>query len=118
MSRKSFAAQGLTHPRVTFEPVAGTASTWYTGTVYTNPAYDPRRADDPGDLGVVVLDRPEKLPLLLLTAPGRQSGTLACPLLGGLRRAATSIMTGSHFGREGAENARSARRDSRIPIHE
>jgi len=82
MSRKSFAAQGLTHPRVTFEPVAGTASTWYTGTVYTNPAYDPRRADDPGDLGVVVLDRPEKLPLLLLTVPGRQSGTLACPLLG------------------------------------
>ena len=65
MSRKSFAAQGLTHPRVTFEPVAGTASTWYTGTVYTNPAYDPRRADDPGDLGVVVLDRPEKLLLLL-----------------------------------------------------
>jgi hypothetical protein len=83
MSRKSFAAQGLTHPRVTFEPVAGTASTWYTGTVYTNPADDPRRADDPGDLGVVVLDRPEKLPLLLLlTVPGRQSGTLACPLLG------------------------------------
>lgn len=82
MSRKSFAAQGLTHPRVTFEPVAGTASTWYTGTVYTNPAYDPRRADDPGGLGVVVLDRPEKLPLLLLPVPGRQSGTLACPLLG------------------------------------
>jgi hypothetical protein len=27
-------------------------------------------------------------------------------------------MTGSHFGREGAENARSARRDSRMPIHE
>jgi hypothetical protein len=70
MSRKGFAAQGLTHPRVTFEPVAGTASTWYTGTVYTNPAHDPRRADDPGDLGVVVLDRPEKLPLLLLTVPG------------------------------------------------
>ena len=81
MSRKSFAAQGLTHPRVTFEPVAGTASTWYTGTVYTNPAYDPRRADDPGDLGVVALDRPEKLPLLRLTVPRRQSGTLACPLL-------------------------------------
>jgi hypothetical protein len=29
---------------------------------------------------VVVLDRPEKL--LLLTVPDRQSGTLACPLLG------------------------------------
>ena len=56
--------------------------TWYTGTVNTNPAYDPRRADDAGDLGVVVPDRPEKLPLLLLTVPGRQSGTLACPLLG------------------------------------
>jgi hypothetical protein len=32
-------------------------------------------------LGVVVLDRPEKLPLLL-TVPDRQNGTLACPLLG------------------------------------
>jgi hypothetical protein len=56
--------------------------TWYTGTVNTNQAYDRRRADDPGDLGVVVPDRPEKLPPLLLTVPGRQSGTLACPLLG------------------------------------
>jgi hypothetical protein len=35
----------------------------------------------PATRGVVVLDRPEKLPLLL-TVPDRQSGTLACPLLG------------------------------------
>ncbi len=55
---QSFADKGLTHPRVTFEPVASTASTWYMGTVNTNPAYDPLRIDDPGDLGVVVLDRP------------------------------------------------------------
>jgi len=55
---QGFADKGLTHPRVTFEPVASTASTWYTGTVHTNPAYDPQRLDDPGDLGVVVLDQP------------------------------------------------------------
>lgn len=54
----SFASRGLTRPRVTFDPVVSNASTWYTGTVHTNPAYDPRRANDPGDLGVVVFDTP------------------------------------------------------------
>ena len=81
MSRKSFAAQGLTHPRVTFEPVAGHRVNLVHRHRLHQP--DPRRAYDPGDLGVVVLDRPEKLPLLLLlTVHDRQSGTLACPLLG------------------------------------
>jgi hypothetical protein len=31
---------------------------WYTGTVHTNPNYDPFRIDNPGDIGVVVLDAP------------------------------------------------------------
>ena len=44
--------------RVTFEPVKGTATTWHTGTVHTNPGFDPQRADDPGELGVVVFDTP------------------------------------------------------------
>ncbi|HEY3058609.1 MAG TPA: hypothetical protein VGL99_06500 [Chloroflexota bacterium] len=54
----SFAANGLTHPPVTFEPIASTASMWYTGTVHTNPNYDPFGIDNPGDIGVVVLDAP------------------------------------------------------------
>jgi hypothetical protein len=53
-----FEAAGLTRARVTFDPVASDSGTWYTGTVHTNPAYDPQSADDPGDLGVVVFDAP------------------------------------------------------------
>ena len=44
--------------RVTFDPAVTTSSTWYTGTVHTNPAYDPQSADDTEDLGVVVFDAP------------------------------------------------------------
>ena len=44
--------------RVTFDPVVSSSSVWYTGTAHTNPAYDPQSANDPGDLGVVVLDTP------------------------------------------------------------
>lgn len=54
---RDWAQRGL-EARVTFEPVRATATTWYTGTVHTNPAFDPQRADDPGDLGVVVFDTP------------------------------------------------------------
>ena len=54
---RDWARRGL-QARVTFEPVRATATTWYTGTVHTNPAFDPLRADDPGDLGVVVFDTP------------------------------------------------------------
>lgn len=44
--------------RVTFDPVRSSTSVWRSGTVHTNPAFDPQRADDPGDLGVVVFDEP------------------------------------------------------------
>lgn len=43
---------------MTFDPDRATATTWYSGTVHTNPSFDPQRADDPGDLGVVVFDTP------------------------------------------------------------
>lgn len=52
---------GLTRARVTFDPVVSHAATWYTGTVHTNPAYDPSISGvsgDPGDLGVIVFDTP------------------------------------------------------------
>lgn len=55
---RRFDAAGITRARVTFDPVATDASTWYTGTIHTNPAYETQSADDPGDLGVIVLDRP------------------------------------------------------------
>src|SRR5262249_22221251 len=53
-----FDRAGLTHAMVTFDPAVTSSSTWYTGTVHTNPAYDPTRADDTNDLGVVVFDSP------------------------------------------------------------
>jgi Trypsin len=43
--------------RVTFDPVADASATWHTATAFTNPAFT-QRQDDPGDLGVVVLDQP------------------------------------------------------------
>jgi hypothetical protein len=48
---------GLTQARVTFDPVVSVASTWYTGAVHTNPAFNSQR-DDPGDLAVIVFDAP------------------------------------------------------------
>lgn len=54
-------AAGLTQARVTFDPAVSEASTWYTGTVHTNPAYDPSIAAvgrDTGDLAVIVFDTP------------------------------------------------------------
>jgi hypothetical protein len=54
-----FDRAGLTRARVTFDPVVGDSSTWYWGTVHTDPAYQgglPR--DDPNDLGVIVFDGP------------------------------------------------------------
>ena len=70
--------------RVTFEAVRSTATTWYTGTAHANPNFNPQRADDPGDLGVVVFDtpvpgiRPASLPaagLLDALGPQRLHGT-------------------------------------------
>jgi hypothetical protein len=43
---------------VTFDPTISESSTFFTGTWYTNPAYiDARGNDDPGDVGVIVLDQ-------------------------------------------------------------
>jgi Trypsin len=55
---RRFEQAGLTQARVTFDPVASDASAWYTGTIHTNPAYDPTNATDPGDLGVIVFGAP------------------------------------------------------------
>jgi hypothetical protein len=51
-----FERAGLTQARVTFDPVASDSSTWYTGTIHKNPAYDPTNAVSPGDLAVIVFD--------------------------------------------------------------
>jgi hypothetical protein len=56
-----FDAAGITRARVTFDPVVSDSSTWYEGTVHTNPAYDPSakgQRGDFGDLGVIVFDSP------------------------------------------------------------
>jgi hypothetical protein len=56
-----FDAAGLTRARVTFDPVVSDSSTWYEGTVHTDPAYDPAgqgQRGDFGDLGVIVFDDP------------------------------------------------------------
>jgi hypothetical protein len=53
-----FERAGLTEARVTFETPASDTSTWYTGTLHTNPAFDPTNATDPGDLGVIVFSSP------------------------------------------------------------
>ena len=57
-----FDAAGVTRARVTFDPTVTASSTWYEGTVHTNPAYDPSAAGlgnrDIGDLGVIVFDEP------------------------------------------------------------
>jgi len=56
-----FDAAGLTRARVTFDEVVTDASTWYEGTVHTNPNYDPSaqgQRGDFGDLGVIVFDAP------------------------------------------------------------
>jgi V8-like Glu-specific endopeptidase len=52
---------GAGQATVTFDPVVSASSTWYTGTAYVHPAYDPTissQSDSSGayDLGVIVLD--------------------------------------------------------------
>ena len=49
---------GLTQARVTFDPVATASSTWYTGTIHTDPLYDPTNTPDRNDLGVIVFATP------------------------------------------------------------
>ena len=55
-----FDASGLTRARITFDPDASSASTWYQGTVHTNPAWDPSAKGQRGDRGarVIIFDRP------------------------------------------------------------
>ena len=46
---------------MTFDPVVSDSSTWYEGTVHTNPAYDPSAQGQRGDfadLGMIVFDAP------------------------------------------------------------
>ena len=47
----------LTEAQVTFDPVFSDSATFYTGTVYTNPAFT-RSQNDPGDFGVIVFAEP------------------------------------------------------------
>lgn len=56
-----FDAAGIIRVRVTFDPVVSPSSTWYEGTVHTNPAWDPSAQGNRGDfadLGVIVFDAP------------------------------------------------------------
>jgi Trypsin-like peptidase domain len=54
-----FDRAGQTRARVTFDPVVSDSSTWYWGTVHTNPAFNGQvPAADTNDLGVVVFDSP------------------------------------------------------------
>jgi hypothetical protein len=53
-----FDQAGITRARVTFDPTVSGSSTWFTGTVHTDPAYDRNRTNDPSDLGVIVFDTP------------------------------------------------------------
>jgi hypothetical protein len=66
-----FDRAGQSRARVTFDPVVSESSTWYWGTVHTDPAYtSPETQDDPNDLGVIVFDAPIPgiTPALLPTA--------------------------------------------------
>jgi hypothetical protein len=56
-----FENAGLTRARVSFDSVIGSSSTWYWGTVHTDPSYNfahESPQDDPNDLGVIVFDAP------------------------------------------------------------
>ena len=74
---RRFDAAGLTTARVTFDPVAGSASTWYTGTVHTNPGYDPRNTTNPADFGVIVFASPVPVTPASLPAAGQLGGLAA-----------------------------------------
>jgi hypothetical protein len=52
-----FDQAGVIQARVTFDPMYSDSATFYTGTVYTNPAFT-QRQDDSGDLGVIVFPQP------------------------------------------------------------
>src|SRR3954453_1300037 len=46
---RHFDDAGLTRSSVTFDPVVRPTSTWYEGTVHTNPAFDPSAQGQRGD---------------------------------------------------------------------
>ena len=60
-------ATGSDQARVTFDPVATTATTWFTGTIHVDPAYNPT-SPGVGDYAVIVFDSP--LPVDSATLPG------------------------------------------------
>jgi hypothetical protein len=49
---------GFTMARLTFDPVVSASSTWYTGTIHVDPAYDPTNTTNSNDLAVIALDAP------------------------------------------------------------
>ena len=58
---KHFDDAGLTRARVTFDEVVTDSSTWYEGTIHTNPDLDLNAQGQRGDfvdLGVIVFDEP------------------------------------------------------------
>jgi len=69
-----FDEAGLTEAQVTFDPVFSDSATFYTGTVYTNPAFT-RSQNDPGDFGMIVFAEPiEGITPALLPAADLLSG--------------------------------------------
>jgi hypothetical protein len=51
-------SNGITHARVTFDPVVSDTARFYTGVPHTNPGFFTGSASDPGDIGVVVFPTP------------------------------------------------------------
>ena len=60
-------ATGSDQARVTFDPVADSGSTWYSGTVHIDPAFNPN-VPAAGDYAVIVFGSP--LPVTPATLPG------------------------------------------------
>jgi len=60
-------ATGSDQAIVTFDPVADSAATWYTGTIHIDPAFNPT-VPAAGDYAVIVFESP--LPVTPATLPG------------------------------------------------
>jgi hypothetical protein len=70
---------GSDQARVTFDPVASSSSTWYTGTIHINPAWNPN-VPGSGDLAVVTFG--SSLPVTPASLPtAGQFGEAAQPAL-------------------------------------
>jgi hypothetical protein len=57
-ARRLERATGSDQARVTFDPTAGSSSTWYTGTIHINPGWDPMIGIGTGDLAVITFAHP------------------------------------------------------------